>query len=529
MNSADRPDDAGSVYITHGDFTAPAPASLIRFRYANDGAISNQLVITSEGNVGIGTSSPLHLLHAITDKVPRTGYFYNTLDTSSTTYGIYAGAFSEGSGGKRGGAFDANGGSGTNMGVRATAIDGSTNIGVYSSATGGTTNWAAHFDNGYVIVDDRIGIGTTTPQHLVHATTSSLDRAGYYYNEKNSSSSKYGIYAGSYGTGTGDNRGGAFEANNGTGTNTGVIGQAFNGSTSIGVYGYASGGTTNWAGYFENGNVYMKNNLGIGTTTPVEKLDLFGGDIQITDTYPRIYMDITGTGNAVIHFQKTGSTKSQIYYNGVSDYLKLHNTTGGDFIAIDNAGIGINTAAPLYDLHFIGNNSNDIAEFYNSNTGTNADVLRAKVNKATPGLSQYFYRCVDGGGGSEGGVRADGSGGILFTSISDRRLKTNIHDFTDALSLLNDIQPRVYEFKNHPNVKHFGFIAQELMAVYPIAVVGDENSDPEIEPMMIDYSRLTPLLAGATKELHQKVKDQQLEIDELKRQLEEIKRLIEAK
>ena len=87
----------------------------------------------------------------------------------------------------------------------------------------------------------------------------------------------------------------------------------------------------------------------------------------------------------------------------------------------------------------------------------------------------------------------------------------------------------MYEFKNHPNVKHFGFIAQELMAVYPIAVVGDENSDPEIEPMMIDYSRLTPLLAGATKELHQKVKDQQIEIDELKRQLEEIKMLIEAK
>ena len=50
----------------------------------------------------------------------------------------------------------------------------------------------------------------------------------------------------------------------GGGDNIGVIGQATNGSgTNIGVKGSASGASTNWAGYFADGNVKIENDLKI--------------------------------------------------------------------------------------------------------------------------------------------------------------------------------------------------------------------------------------------------------------------------
>lgn len=51
---------------------------------------------------------------------------------------------------------------------------------------------------------------------------------------------------------------------------TGVSGVA-SGSTAagsnIGIYGQATNGFTNWAGYFANGNVYVQNSMGVGTAT----------------------------------------------------------------------------------------------------------------------------------------------------------------------------------------------------------------------------------------------------------------------
>ena len=38
--------------------------------------------------------------------------------------------------------------------------------------------------------------------------------------------------------------------------------------TNYGIFGNANNGITNWAGYFNDGNVYVANNLWVGTTSP---------------------------------------------------------------------------------------------------------------------------------------------------------------------------------------------------------------------------------------------------------------------
>jgi hypothetical protein len=68
------------------------------------------------------------------------------------------------------------------------------------------------------------------------------------------------------------------------------IGGSFRGQnapTNYGVFASASGGTTNWAGYFGNftagdGKVYIKDTLAIGTTVPTARLHL-AGNIRIVD------------------------------------------------------------------------------------------------------------------------------------------------------------------------------------------------------------------------------------------------------
>jgi len=51
--------EKGWLFLEHGNFAGPAPDSSILFRYGNDGQFSNQMIIRSTGQVGIGTVEPV--------------------------------------------------------------------------------------------------------------------------------------------------------------------------------------------------------------------------------------------------------------------------------------------------------------------------------------------------------------------------------------------------------------------------------------------------------------------------------------
>jgi hypothetical protein len=127
------------------------------------------------GNVGIGTTGPLHKLVAIHDEPGKTAiYGLHTAAVDDTPgvfgkhditdyYGVGVGGVggyigvqgsvaATGSNTYYGVTGYADGGSGTNMGVYGSASGSGTNYGVYGSASGGTTNYAGYFD-GPVRVD----------------------------------------------------------------------------------------------------------------------------------------------------------------------------------------------------------------------------------------------------------------------------------------------------------------------------------------------------------------------------------------
>ena len=111
----------------------------------------------------------------------------------------------------------------------------------------------------------------------------------------------------------------------------------------------------------------------------------------------------------------------------------------------------------------------------------------------------------DGDGTWVGNVVGNGAGGINYQTASDGRLKKNVADYESALDEVAKIKVRKYEMKSAPGKEQIGFIAQELQEIFPIAVSGDPAGDVEMDPMGIDYGRITPLLVKAIQELQAEI------------------------
>jgi len=147
-------------------------------------------------------------------------------------------------------------------------------------------------------------------------------------------------------------------------------------------------------------------------------------------------------------------------------------------------------------------------------------------------------------------------GGITSSStaliISDESVKTNIQDISEATQLLNQLQPRSYEYvspENRPipfdQGTRFGFVAQEIQDVLPQLVA--ETTVPEridstgfvegtsVDLLGVKYTELIPILVAGFKEQSAQLtaqleENQNLEdeIQDLTQQVQEQQAIIES-
>jgi small-conductance mechanosensitive channel len=80
------------------------------------------------------------------------------------------------------------------------------------------------------------------------------------------------------------------------------------------------------------------------------------------------------------------------------------------------------------------------------------------------------------------------------------------------------IQVSGYNFKSKPGQNETGFIAQQLYTAL-LNVVNRGGDDAAQKPWTVDYGRVTPLLTRAIQDVNGIVKEQQGEIDVLKKQI----------
>jgi hypothetical protein len=146
--------------------------------------------------------------------------------------------------------------------------------------------------------------------------------------------------------------------------------------------------------------------------------------------------------------------------------------------------------------------TNDTAiTFYNENVMTWR--LRSKGNVS----DRFEFRDA---GGDDGVLLSQG--GTSWSSGSDERLKCNWTSFDDALSDINSLtKVGTFQYKNFGEDEprndkiHAGLSAQEVMKFLPSAVDAEEGEDSSEGFLSMRYQELIPVLVKAIQELSAKV------------------------
>jgi len=257
----------------------------------------------------------------------------------------------------------------------------------------------------------------------------------------------------------------------GVGEAYGVLARSTTSGVNYGVYGSAFGGTTNWAGYFPSGDVYVHDKVGLGTTSPAAKLHVkgagFPGAFAFFDT------DEAGQ-DAGLRFYENGVVKGHVFHQASTNTLNVPGE-GYSGLSVTSIGrVGIGTAAPAALLH------------------------------------------VNGTAGNNTGV---------WSTLSDRRLKREIQPLRNGLETVAQLKPVTFRWKDDEKDTQFGrvrgLIAQDVEEVIPEWVKTDPDGYKRIEPIGVDA-----LMIAAIQELKATVASQAVQLAAQNAQIEKLSALV---
>ncbi len=142
-------------------------------------------------------------------------------------------------------------------------------------------------------------------------------------------------------------------------------------------------------------------------------------------------------------------------------------------------------------------------------TNLSAEVSRAMLAEFS--LDNRLDRAFSGEAGFIKALSVDSDvSANAFLTTSDIRLKKDIAEVSNALELVNNLHPVLYNWIDerptiNPGHKELGFLAQEVEAVMPNVVRTVGAADGLEDKKIVAYDRLVALLVGAVKELKAEV------------------------
>ena len=315
----------------------------------------------------------------------------------------------------------------------------------------------------------------------------------------------------------------------------------------------------------------VNNRLGIGTTTPQNKLHVKGSGAKFcmegtTEAYMTWYpqglasgrkgwigfsglgntnlcvsseggplelrsngsiqafnnMAVTGNEIAVLNTSSTQQTAIKFYNgNGTAEWLNgiktganwnlwkrvaATDTIYATMNAIGCLGIGGDVSNSNYVLNVQRDWSNGyVARFFNDGGYAACHGIAIQGGADDGSGITYYLRALDGDGGAVGYIE-NNAGVFRLVDVSDEASKDNIAPSkVDGLAVLNQIDTYEFSYKKHKKEKadhSIGFIAQQLQEVFPEAVSTDEDGQ-----LGVSKADLIPLLVDAVKQLSKRVKE----------------------
>jgi len=293
-------------------------------------------------------------------------------------------------------------------------------------------------------------------------------------------------------------------------------------------------------------------------------LSILGQSSSYTSSFPHGGNLILGSGNAgnlngalspgnggdVSIFSGVGTTNSYFLYSGGNGgIIEIKAGSGGDgtgFGSFGGDGGDILIIAGLPGNGYSGGSAGNIqiypgsgnGKVYINNNGSSnygQAIFSGAVSAISPAIAfngetnTGFYKSAVG----RISITTSGTQNFMFdvssfhakgnviaysTSISDIRLKDNVEDLENSLDKVLQLRGISYDLKSTGD-KHAGFIAQEIEKVIPnIIVETNLLGEPEdIKYKTVKYTEIIPYLAEA-------IKEQQKMIDELRKEINELKK-----
>jgi len=255
---------------------------------------------------------------------------------------------------------------------------------------------------------------------------------------------------------------------------------------------------------------YAGGNVGIGTATPGYKLTVGGGATNLSrdglneccsgGDFTLSVAELTRNSDSSIN---TGHRATIQFHNGweAEGFMRL--AAGSN-----SQPAGVPGSQNITDRRFIfGSYQTNMSGEFTGNLYANGNV---GIGTTTPSYTLHVI------------------GDIAYTGniydVSDLRLKENIAPLTNAIDKVSALRGIYFNLKGEPASKReVGVIAQEVESVLPEVVSTDAQGYKSV-----DYSKLTPLLIEAVKELKTKDEARQTQIESLKAENEAMERELKA-
>ena len=272
----------------------------------------------------------------------------------------------------------------------------------------------------------------------------------------------------------------------------------------------------------ENDIYYNTGKVGIGTSSPGEKLEINGNILLNTDIRSTGALNLL-TDNTTPHAEDKAyinikNTVASTDINGDLNLVSNHTITGTSTTGEQGNynGYPQNMINEWSDaaFDFVDTLANNYSEGYFAAGGIGNFTCEgdAAVGKyLTVGWSTTNNGTAAGAVLTDnaplGSIQATGNvyaaAGLL---TSDKKLKKNITPIKDSLNKILSLEGKNYEWKDKTKIgKQYGFIAQDVEKIIPELVSQGETKH-------LNYTGIIPLLVEA-------IKDQQKQIEELKQKI----------